>query len=277
MNMKTRRQFFKLMSGVGLGYALTSRTRGQSPESDKVQDLLATRLFSEEQSSDPDAAVERLDFAPGQLQKAITAPRPFGQSKNARDVSLRMLELSRSFAKDGVSRDHHSGQVREFLDLFGFGLRYDGGGDYVPYCAAGVSYAVCRAYCDMKKKEDYKVTDITYDDARMNLFKEKLRDIGHYYFLPSPAVRFIKADAEERKPKIWVDAKETPLPGWLVVFSWHGKGANHIGIVDHADDKNLYTVEYNTALVQGNQRNGGLVANKTRARDNTVMGFVKLY
>lgn len=276
--MKTRREFVRLMSGMGLGVAAANRLYAQASEPKDVKALLSSALYSEEHMSDPDASPEKLDFAPAQLQKAITAARPYGERKKAEDLAKQMLKITRTFAEDGVSRDHHSSQVLEFLQLFGFGLRYAGGGDYVPYCAAGVSYAACRAYCDIKQREDYNVSDITYDDARMNLFKSKLRDIEHYYFLPSPAVAFIKADAEDRSPKTWVDATHTPLPGWLVIFSWRATRPNHVGIVDRVDDKNLYTLEYNTSgLVNGNQRNGGMVAAKTRARDNTIMGFVKLY
>ena len=276
--MKTRREFVKLMSGMGLGVAAADRLYAQDSEPKDINALLSTALYSEEHMSDPDASPEKLDFAPAQLQKAITTPRPYGQNKNARDLAMRMLEITRTFANDGVSRDHNSSQVLEFLQLFGFGLRYDGGGAPVPYCAAGVSYAACRAYCDIKTSENYKVKDITYDDARMNLLKSKLRDVEHYYFLPSPSVAFIKADAEEKSRKTWVDATQTPSRGWLVIFSWRSTRPNHVGIVDRVDDKNLYTLEYNTTgKVNGDQRNGGMVAPKIRPRDNTIMGFVKLY
>ena len=273
--MKTRREFLSIIAGASAAGMVP--VSGQPSSIGEVQELVLQGQLTEEHAGDPGDSPELMAFAPAQLQKASAPDQTVLPEKDGRAVALRALELSKSFAASSVGR--HSvppDQVREFLALFGFGLRYDNSDVYVPFCAAGVSYAACRAFCDVAPKQAYIPESIGYHEQRLNVFRKRLREIRKHYFFPSPAVRLIKADAEERKA--WMPASVTPLPGWLVVFSWKGSSANHIGIVDAVENDRLHTVEYNTATVaNGDQRNGGLVAVKIRPRNNTVLGFVRTY
>jgi hypothetical protein len=76
----------------------------------------------------------------------------------------------------------------------------------------------------------------------------------------------------------WIrDLATPPQPGWLVFYNWSGGAdAEHVGIVESASATTLRTVEFNTSVVvDGNQRNGGVVARKNRddAR-RFVIGYV---
>jgi hypothetical protein len=101
-----------------------------------------------------------------------------------------------------------------------------------------------------------------------------LPEIDHYHFYPSPSVwhMFEVADAKNR----WVaNAGHTvPHAGWVIVFDF-GKGADHVGLVLSATAQGIQTFECNTSgVVNGNQRNGGVITRKTRDWAH-VKGFIR--
>ena len=227
---------------------------------------------------DPGAEPEVLSLTASQ-SAAVEAPllvRSKGPKKDPRMLAAKMLELSKGYASASVSRASAPDQVKEFCELFGLGLRENN--VYVPYCAAGVSFAACRAYCALTPGSIFVPTNNPYSDPRVKALRATLTDINHYYFKPSPSVTYIRDDAVRRGT--WVPSDVTPEEGWLVVFSWtKDKTPNHIGLVDRvlSSTNELQTVEFNTTPSQkGSNVNGGAVAQKTRAMGN-VLGFVRTY
>ncbi len=101
-------------------------------------------------------------------------------------------------------------------------------------------------------------------------------DLEHYYFYPSVScVDMYHIAAGKRR---WVDvragANVLPKPGWIVLFDWNKQGTpDHCGIVQAATKQNLATIEFNTTVGKGSQRNGGTVAEKIRNYE-FVIGFI---
>jgi hypothetical protein len=272
-NLITRRAFGRIALFTSAAIPLRGIAQDTAFSSD-LDDILKQDSIIEGQYGDPLQAGEKFESIKViPIQQKAVGDDPVEPKKNAGDLAERMLEISLGFArKDHVSRANTPAQVTEILNLCDFGLKL--GSDYVPYCAAGVSYAACRAFCDIKKAEEY---DDKYSNARTDKFKSKMTTVYKHYFFPSALVRVIKADAIKRKT--WVDASVAPKRGWLIVFSWNGGTyGNHIGLVTKTaekDDKVVETVEYNTTVgVGGSQGNGGAVAERTRKRDKTILGYV---
>ena len=200
-----------------------------------------------------------------------------GKYKEGEKFSKLMVEISVAYAERGVSRKYKEPGKEEgyvvdnFLKLFGLNLKYLDG-KYVPFCAAGLSFAACEAYCQLNP-------EVSYDPDDWTTMKSILTDINNYYFKPSPAVRYIQQNAEGKGK--WVKpAGVIPKEGWPVVFSWNKDGKpNHIGLVRAVngktlDGKNLHTVEYNTS--DASKSNGGTVAVKDRDIE-FVLGYVDTY
>src|SRR5260370_9237715 len=99
------------------------------------------------------------------------------------------------------------------------------------------------------------------------------------YFSPTVSVNgmFLIAQGRHR----WVERKKTseqlPKAGWIVLYDWRNSGVpDHCGIVTHAKEGQINTVEFNTSGVAGgSQRDGGTVAEKTRPYDH-VKGFIRI-
>lgn len=258
MSDLTRRIWIKRVSLATLGAVC-----GYPSDSSFAQEELEEHVF------DPDAPSERLTFDRAQAEKPLLILSK-GPKKDPKRFASKLLAISSKYADQKVSRDSTPDQVDEFLRLFGLHIKYDNGG-YVPFCAAGLSFAACRAYCEVDPQN-------TYDpDDPLPILKTTLTDINQHYFKPSPAVRFIKADAEARS--LWVKAgAQQPKPGWPVIFSWKGNGVpNHIGLVDELKGNVLRTVEFNTSSgVAGSQSNGGAVARRER-KLSYVLGYVKTW
>ncbi len=267
-----RRQL--LLSGLT---ALSATTLGLNPyftEAQAQKKKKPVELDTDEESGDPDAPAEVLALDKQRIDQLYEGliVMPKGVMKNAKNIALKALEISKSYV--GVSRTSDSRQVTQFLNLFNLGLRYPDG-KYIPYCATGVAFAACQAYCVINPQP------IKFDPKTPNLkFRKVLRDINKYYFKPSPACRFMVSDAKERN--IWVpksQAKWSNLkPGWLVIFDWKQIGkANHVGIVDKSLRDVLHTVEFNTSISDGGSRsNGGAVARKERD-PKYALGYIKTY
>ncbi len=269
----TRRAFTRVVGTVALFGAPTLLPTRQALGSElSLDELLQESIISEPQFGDlPEAndKYETLSLVHPAKQKAV-GNDPVFPKKDAMKLGLQMLEITRRFVDAGVSRNHLASQVREFLRIVDFQ------DVSTPFCAAGVSYAACRAYCDLDVAETY---DPTITNARVDKFKSKMTTIYAHYFFPSASVRVIKAAAIKKGN--WVDRAVTALPGWPIIFSWDGTTAgNHIGLVESAkkDDQFITTLEYNTTGVgKGNQRDGGHVARKNRPVDNHILGYVKIY
>lgn len=78
--------------------------------------------------------------------------------------------------------------------------------------------------------------------------------------VPKTAGADVMADWYQSNGK-WRSAGETPSPGDLIFFNWHGgSDVEHVGIVNHADNPtNVYTIEGNTGdgvSVQDKDRSG---------------------
>lgn len=219
----------------------------------------------EEEISDPGATPEFLKFDPA-VAEAPLAIVSKGPPKDHHDFATKMVDISLAYAAEKVSRDTAPNKIDNFLRLFGLHLR-DEKGKYVPFCAAGLSFAACQAYCEI-------APTVSYDKNDASTLKATLTDINKYYFKPSPAVRVIKADAIQKKT--WVKpGEEAPKKGWPVLFSWNRDGTpNHIGLVEGLQGETLHTVEYNTS--PENQSNGGTVARRER-KLSFVLGYVKTW
>jgi hypothetical protein len=258
-----------LISGSG---SFSGTAFGQTPRVGRGRQVNIVGV----ERGDPDAPPETLVADRSKIEQLYAGPVTKGVPKDEREVARRMLEIARGFTHPPppVSRETNPNQVRQFLKLFGFDLRYTPKGRYVPYCASGVSFAACQAYCDVVPAD-------RYDTANPNLmFRRVLPDINRYYFKPSPSCAEMVKDAKRRKA--WLPlAQAAPSdiqPGWLVFYDWDGAGvANHVGIVDSAHPDVLHTVEFNTsAMIAGSQINGGAVAEKVRPY-RYVLGYIKMY
>ena len=76
-----------------------------------------------------------------------------------------------------------------------------------------------------------------------------------------------------KKTKRWT---QTPKPGYLVLFSWNGKGAQHVEIVEKVtSQRNVQTIGGNTSSgARGSQNNGGGVWRRRRTAG--IMGYVRI-
>jgi hypothetical protein len=182
--------------------------------------------------------------------------------------SERVLSVAKAEADAHISRTSNKGRVTEYLALLDYGFADDKGVP-VPYCAAGVTWATCKAYCDLNK--------VPYSDAdRLTVLRSVLGDIGKLYFEPSAGCRPIMDDAKSRSK--FVQDRASAQPGYLVFFNWSGAAEpEHIGVVSGLEGDGLHTIEFNTSADDGpNRGNGGAVATKIRSL-NFVCGYVKTY
>jgi hypothetical protein len=264
MTKVTRRAWIKRVS-----YATIGALSGYSGKRLFASVSSAHHEEFEEHVFDPGAPGEPLKF------DRVQAERPLkifskGPKKKPEAFAKRLLSLSSEYADKNISRGSAPNQIDTFLELFGLHLKYENGA-YVPFCAAGLSFAACRAYCELDPQNTYDLDD------PLPVLKTILTDINKHYFKPSPAVRIVKADAQTRR--IWVkQGDEKPKAGWPVIFSWKQNGVpNHIGLVHELKGGTLHTVEFNTSSgVAGSQSNGGAVARRQR-KLSYVLGYVKTW
>lgn len=174
----------------------------------------------------------------------------------------RTIKVAQAEAAAGISRSSNRSRVTEYLALLGFGFA-DAGGKPVPFCAAGLTWATCRAICD--------ATGIAYTDAnRLAVFRGVLGEVGRF-FKPSASCKAILDDARARGTLV-----SQPMPGYLVLYNWSGGShPEHVGLVVGATDTILSTVEFNTSAA-GSQSDGGAVAEKNRNRKYAI-GYVRTY
>jgi hypothetical protein len=204
-------------------------------------------------------------------------PREQRQYVNAKRVAEGMLGYALDLADRNppVTRQTNPRQIQRFTGLFNYRS------EHVPFCAMGVAYAAIKAYCDLTPG---KITYSRGNETRT--FKALLPIINEYYFPPSASCLFMMNEAKKRRSSQrggWVaKGRRLPRRGWLVLFDWNNRGdgvPDHVGIVRGLGGRNLkrlYTVEFNTSVMSGSQRNGGAVARKVRSMDD-VLGFIRTY
>jgi hypothetical protein len=229
-----------------------------------------TNIVSAEEQSDFDEPVETLTFDRNRVEAPLRY-KSKGPRKDAQDFATRMLAISQEYAVAGICRSNAEAQITQFLQLFGLPFKENG----VPtrYCATGISFAACRAYCDTPPQLAYR------KESPLPVLEAVLTDINKYYFMPSPAVWIMRDDAVKRGA--WIkEGTVGPKKGWLIVFSFRkDKFPSHVGIVSGIAKSSIETVEFNTTRqVSGSQSNGGCVAQKTRqlARGG-IIGYIKTY
>jgi hypothetical protein len=229
---------------------------------------------SEVEIGDPGGPSEVLRFNSSFVEQFLH-PRAAPIRKEPKKVALRMLEIASAYV--GMDRGNAPNQIAEFLQLFGLNLKY-ANGQFTPYCAAGLSYCACKAYCETEPPQPVDPED-PIPDLR-NVFAA----LNEYFFRPSPACRVIMNDAQHRGT--WVtkaDAERANAQsGWLALFDWIGDGQpHHIGIIEASLSHDFSTVEFNTSHLDvgsgstANQ-NGGAIAKKHRSLEY-VLGFVRTY
>jgi hypothetical protein len=229
------------------------------------------REVSEEvQFGDPELSPEILRYNETAVRKSLSrSSRALGIRKNPKTFGVRIVEVARTYL--GISAVNEPDQVTDFLSVFPIEPR-NNDGSLKPYCAAGVSYCACQAYCDISPRA------VSYSGNRLAVFKDVLADINDYYFEPHCACQRIVENAKDRG--IWQTGKGNSKPerGWLVFFDWTNSGkANHVGIVETVDSDGIHTIEFNTSSnSSGDERNGGAVARKCRTAKH-VLGFVRTY
>lgn len=268
-----RRQILTSVIGTAV-LPHTSYSQEENLDNLSLTELEALPSYSEKQYGDPLLAdPQNFVFEPAKVKKAGSSAKVEGL-KPAQELAIRMADISVDYAEQGVGRD---GVKRSLISEFLASVHVHDSSE--PFCAAGVTYAACRAYCDMKVVEAIDDSKEGYI-KRLNRFQSLLPTIKAHYFYPSAAVRYIKRAAQEKGNWVGESKHVVPLKGWLIVFSWNSESTagNHIGIVLKSNAESIDTVEFNTAVqVNADQRNGGMVAKKSRPRNRTILGYVKVY
>jgi hypothetical protein len=252
----TRREM--MVSTLGALVGMPSRAFSQTPADTSV---------TEEQKGDPDLPYEMVTFNPEAIRQMsdLSGRRATFERWESR-LPAAMLASARGLI--GSSRATTPERISEFLELFGLGLK-DKNGDYVAFCAAGISFCALTAYANAVKP-NYTI------NKKLEIFRSLAAEIEHYYFYPTVSCRDMGLIAQGKRR--WVERKAKPevipKPGWIVLFDWQRRGTpDHCGIVQNATAQSIFTVEFNTSDDGGSQRNGGAVARKTR-NYNYVTGFV---
>jgi hypothetical protein len=183
------------------------------------------------------------------------------------EFALELLKTSSEYL--GISRSSNIQHIGRFLRLFGLGTK-DTSGKWMPFCAAGLSFAAAKTFCDL--------SGIKYNQNNaISVFKSVLLVIKDRFFRPSARVREIKETAinQGRYLKNTAANRKLVKPGYLILFQFDSDVMpDHIGIVVSADSDSVKTVEFNTSAE--NDTNGGAVSRRDRPF-KTIDGFVKLY
>jgi hypothetical protein len=244
-----------------------------------VENPMSGELALEYQGGDPALAEETLSLRGAQIDELERITSPTGleipaqfAKKDARSLFVQQLLATAGAEADvGVSRRSNRPRVTEYLNLLGLDFADENGTPY-PFCAAGISWATAKSFCDLAPAIAYS------PETRLQLFRSLLQPLRTYYFRPDARCQTIQDDAQTRG--LWVSETASPKPGWLVLYNWHRQSTpQHIGIVQSADAASLHTIEFNTSPDDGpNQGNGGFVARKNRQPFRwAVLGYVKTY
>lgn len=246
-------------------------------------------LLREGNLGDADAPSEDINLSIDQITRIEDLTR--GLPDIVRDQTLypvidrenlfrhQFMKVVSAEADANVNRSNNRSRITEYLNLFGLGFSDPITNKPYAYCASGLSWAACVAYCDLAlglSPTLYRGLDYNKLD-RITVFQTVLKEIRRNYFRPHPQVEVIAQDA--RKREIWEDGTSIPKVGWLVFYNWSGGNhADHIGIVHQASGSSLKTIEFNTSINTGSQTNGGFVAYKDRTSvRNRVIGYARMY
>lgn len=233
-----------------------------------LQDSPVTEV-TEEYKGDPDLPVETVTFNPAAIS-AISDPTTSGRAVFDRYEPMLpggMLAAARLLV--GSSRTTTPAVITEMLGLFGLPLK-DRNDKFLAYCAAGISFCALTAYANAVKPG--------YDPAKKgDVLRSLAPEIDRYYFMPTVSCPDMWNIAKGRRR--WQDKAQgvVPKPGWIVLFDWEKRGRpNHCGIVQNATANSVFTVEFNTSQqnTQGSQRDGGVVASRTRTYE-FILGYIK--
>jgi hypothetical protein len=223
--------------------------------------------FKEDQRGDPDAQYETIEIDPSKISEIVNPGTRATFQPKSKDFGAKLIVAAAQFV--GKSRAKTPEEITDMLDLFGLSFKY-GNGTYVPYCAAGLSFAAAAAYAN-----DLKISYNQFDQT--STLRELLADMEHWYFYATPSVwdMYLVQAGKHRWVDASVDPKPVPLPGWIIIYNF-GKGADHCGIVEAMEGENIHTIEFNTTIRNGSETNGGVVARKTRSYNETVKGFIPI-
>lgn len=167
-----------------------------------------------------------------------------------------------------MDRSKNEDQITSFLDVFEL-LFKDKKGDFIPYCATGLTYAAALAYQEFWNP--------SAPSTKIASPRESLPELDRYHFYPTPSVRDMYNVALGKRR--WLDAGNrsklpTPKPGYVIIYAF-GANPDHCGIVESVSGQTLTTIEFNTSNgLAGDQRNGGMVARRTRPYSASVKGFI---
>jgi len=225
--------------------------------------LIQPETVTEQQKGDPADDYESVTFDPEAIRGlSQSAGRAVFEKWDSRLPAATVI-AAKAFV--GASRATTPATIAQFLALFNLPMK-DAHGP-LAFCAAGISFCALTAYAKSVKPST------AIDSATM---RKLCPDLEHYYFYPTVScVDMYHIAAGKRR---WVDHKSSPAtlpqPGWIVLFDWAKRGSpDHCGLVDFATTKELLTVEFNTSVGEGSQRNGGVVAAKKRTYD-FVYGYI---
>lgn len=183
-----------------------------------------------------------------------------------KEFALALLETCKEYL--GVSRADNIDQVSRFLKLFNLPTRMQG--KWVPYCAAGLSFAAAKAFCDL--------SGIKYNqNTAIRVFRSVLLRIKDRFFRPTARCWELKETAINQNRFLVNNAANRKLvkPGYIVLFNFDSDVLpDHVGIVESIDADSVRTVEFNTSSTD--DINGGAVSRRDRAF-KTIQGFVKIY
>jgi hypothetical protein len=183
-----------------------------------------------------------------------------------KEFALALLETCKEYL--GVSRADNIDQVSRFLKLFNLPTRMQG--KWVPYCAAGLSFAAAKAFCNL--------SGIKYNqDNAIRVFRSVLLRIKDRFFRPTARCWELKETAINQDRFLVNNAANRKLvkPGYIVLFNFDSDVLpDHVGIVESIDADSVRTVEFNTSSTD--DTNGGAVSRRDRAF-KTIQGFVKIY
>ena len=182
------------------------------------------------------------------------------------EFAMALLETCREYL--GVSRADNIEQVERFLKLFNLPTRMDG--KWVPYCAAGLSFAAAKTFCNL--------SGIKYDQNNaIRVFRSVLLRLKDRFFRPTARCWELKETAINQGRFLVNNAENRKLvkPGYIVLFNFDKDTLpDHVGIVESIDSDSVKTVEFNTSSVD--DTNGGAVSRRDRAF-KLIQGFVKIY
>lgn len=183
-----------------------------------------------------------------------------------KQFALALLVTCREYL--GVSRAGNIDQVARFLKLFNLPTKMSG--KWVPYCAAGLSFAAAKTFCDL--------SGIKYNQNNaIQVFRSVLLKIKDRFFRPTARCWELKETAINQDRFLVNNAENRKLvkPGYIVLFNFDKDVLpDHVGIVESIDSDSVKTVEFNTSSTD--DTNGGAVTRRDRPF-RTIQGFVKIY